>query len=718
MARNGRTSALRLIGALALLVGIAVMLPAPSAEASPFRASPLSRSAGPWRDEPIPNPAVPDGGGMSSVSCTSATACIAVGSALDSADVRTAVAQGRRGSRWRLQTVPAPAGATASSLSGVSCTAAGACTAVGTYTSRLGQVLTLADRWNGTRWRRQAIPGPAGSGTSRLSAISCTATTACTAVGQYFSARAGATLPLAERWNGSRWAIQAIPGPVGAALNGLTAVSCTTADACTAVGSADHSGVILTLAEFWNGTSWGIQSTPNPAGTTDSGFSAVSCTSPKACIAAGNNESSGTGLTLAERWNGTSWTIQPTPNPAGTASAFFSGVSCPSAQACTAVGTDIGSTTTRALAEHWNGTTWSVQPTPSPGSFDTLSAVSCSSAQACSALGAFSSSAGEKLTLAATWNGARWALQATPNPAGAALASSLAAVSCPSARSCTAVGDYFGAAGHFVTLAEAQTGTRWNIQPTPDPAGSTGSYLTGVSCPSSRACIAVGYSVDHRGHDLTLAETWNGTRWRIQATPVLVGATGSQLSAVSCSPAHTCTAVGYSESGDRRKALIEAWDGTRWRIQPASSPAGSLGSLLTGVSCTAPGACTAVGYTALSAGREAALAEARVGTRWHIQPTPTPGRDNFSVLLPAVSCTVPRACTAVGSSQHDDDSQPSAFAEAWDGARWSIQSIPVPAGTVSSSLSGVSCSSAGPCTAVGAVGRDLGLTFAVTTSGG
>lgn len=102
MARIGRTSALRQIGALTLLTGTAGMLPTPSARASPLRATPLSRSAGQRQDEPIPSPTVPDGGGLSSVSCTGTTTSMAVGSTVNSADVGVPAAQERTGTRWRL----------------------------------------------------------------------------------------------------------------------------------------------------------------------------------------------------------------------------------------------------------------------------------------------------------------------------------------------------------------------------------------------------------------------------------------------------------------------------------------------------------------------------------------------------------------------------------------------------------------------------------------
>jgi hypothetical protein len=100
-------------------------------------------------------------------------------------------------------------------------------------------------------------------------------------------------------------------------------------------------------------------------------------------------------MTLAERWNGTNWSIQETPNP--TTNSKLDGVSCTSAKACTAVGEDSG----RGLAESWNGTTWSVQSTPDPDEkFDFLFGVSCTSSSACTAVGGYENTSSEELTLA------------------------------------------------------------------------------------------------------------------------------------------------------------------------------------------------------------------------------------------------------------------------------------------------------------------------------
>jgi hypothetical protein len=56
---------------------------------------------------------------------------------------------------------------------------------VGGILSNSGDVVTLAERWNGTSWKTQTTPNPAGAGYSQLNGVSCTSASACTAVGYY-----------------------------------------------------------------------------------------------------------------------------------------------------------------------------------------------------------------------------------------------------------------------------------------------------------------------------------------------------------------------------------------------------------------------------------------------------------------------------------------------------------------------------------------------------
>lgn len=356
-------------------------------------------------------------------------------------------------------------------LIAVSCAGPAACTAVGVYQISASAAGTLAEAWNGTGWHLQSTPNPAGSADSFFTGVSCTAPTACTAVG-VANTRAG-SLPVAERWNGTAWHIQAAPVPAGAHNADLSGVACTSRSACVAVGGyTARTGQSRELAERWNGTRWSIQAIANPAGSVLKGLSGVSCTSARACTAVGSYVPPRGHLssTLAERWNGTSWHIQATPNPPMRA-AHLRGVSCSTAGVCTATGYAIDSTdTVFPLAEAWNGTRWHIQATPTPSGFAffaPLSSVSCASPRACTATGSWDNTAGDEFTLAERWNGTRWSIQATPNPA-ATTARALEGVWCTSPSACTAIGSYVASSGLSKTLAERWNGTRWSIQATPN----------------------------------------------------------------------------------------------------------------------------------------------------------------------------------------------------------------------------------------------------------
>jgi hypothetical protein len=360
--------------------------------------------------------------------------------------------------------------------------------------------------------------------------------------------------------SGAGWVIQPTPNPSSQSSE-LFGVSCASAASCVDVGTDTEMGaaVDVPLAERWNGATWTVTTTPTPVQATGSFLFGVSCTAPTGCTATGySTDTFGDQSTLAERWNGTSWTIQATPSPSGRDILF--GVSCTSATACTAVGTSqnaLGLEVT--LAESWNGTNWAIQPTPNPkgATLSTLAGVSCrSTTPVCTAVGYVINSAGNYVALAERWNGTSWRIQPTPNPSGAK-SNTLDAVSCPAASNCTAVGDAANSAGAEITLAEHWNGTSWTIQPTPSPNGAKFSGLNGISCPSAAACTAPGTYVDSAGADKTLAEYWDGVSWAIQPTPNPTG-TRSQVGGVSCASATVCTTAGnYRDSSGIDKTLAE-----------------------------------------------------------------------------------------------------------------------------------------------------------------
>jgi hypothetical protein len=384
---------------------------------------------------------------LKAVSCPSATACTAAGA--DTTGTGVTLAEAWNGASWAIQRSPSPLGAEASGLTGISCASATACTAVGNANAHEDEFGSgaLAERWNGTRWAIEPtprVPGALGGdlSDSGLSAVSCTSASSCTAVGYYRAPDSGGfgyLAGLAERWNGTAWAAQ--PLPTSAEFSPLAGVSCTSATSCMAVGIFfKKTAPYKVLAERWNGTTWTAEAAPSPAGNEDVSMGGVSCTSATACTLVGSYENGDNQYTLAERWNGTTWAIQTTPNAAGSAESWLTGVSCTSATACIAVGyasgTKAGSVEV-PLAERWNGTTWTILPTPNPaGPVNELDGVSCRSATACTAVGQRTSR-----TLAEQWNGKTWAIQGTPHPGVSS--NELSSVFCAAAVPCTAAGNYW-----------------------------------------------------------------------------------------------------------------------------------------------------------------------------------------------------------------------------------------------------------------------------------
>lgn len=131
----------------------------------------------------------------------------------------------------------------------------------------------------------------------------------------------------------------------------------------------------------------------------------------------------------------------------------------------------------------------------------------------------------------------------------------------------------------------AAAGQAWKIQKTANVTVPNGTAAA-VSCPSAGACEAVGFYRNASGATAPLAESWNGTAWTRQAAPPKVA-----LEAVSCTAADSCEAVGASGTG----LIAEAWNGTAWTAQAVPAPAGAASPSLTGLSCVSADFCEAVG---------------------------------------------------------------------------------------------------------------------------
>jgi len=301
-----------------------------------------------------------------------------------------------------------------------------------------------------------------------------------------------------------------------------------------------------------------------------------------------------------------------------------------------------------------------------------------------------------------------WSVVSVPKGTTATLSSSFNAVACPSASFCTAVGSRDTLNQGPKTLIETWDGSAWSVVASPNPPARD-DVLNGVSCASPSFCVAVGdVSSDSTR---TLVETWNGSAWSRVASPN-PSPTFDQLNSVSCASSSFCVAVGTGQFPVTRP-LIEAWDGSRWsQVALPHRPFGNLN----GVSCPSLTFCEAVGIRGGS-GRAGPLTETWNGSGW------SAGASMLSLGsadLAGVSCVSAVSCTAVGSCFNvrcSSSSPVNTFIEAWNGSSWSRVASPDTAGMINE-LSGVACTSATSCVAVGLRSGQVGSRTLIETWNG
>lgn len=314
--------------------------------------------------------------------------------------------------------------------------------------------------------------------TEWLNDVSCPAAGSCFATAYYYDT---ANHVGVYRLLGGQWSFSALPQAEGSSFPQLFGVSCSAVTACTAVGRVKSGGRMVPLAERWNGSAWALQSISPPyAGAPDSVLNDVSCSSSTECMAVGYyRNSSGTYVNYASLWKGGVWTEQPIPNTAGATQSILEDVSCVSSTFCTAVGWINTGNGSKPVVLGWNGSTWSLK-TPARAS-GTLYGVDCVSASFCAAVG------GQLTT--EVWNGTKWTSQSAAKPVESS-GGYLEGVSCTTSGSCTAVGAFWKGPRTFA-LAEGFDGTSWKTEPAPREMEKN-SHLSAVGCLGLSGCAAVG----------------------------------------------------------------------------------------------------------------------------------------------------------------------------------------------------------------------------------
>ncbi|MEX1218153.1 MAG: hypothetical protein WEA11_06525 [Acidimicrobiales bacterium] len=346
-----------------------------------------------------------------------------------------------------------------------------------------------------------------------------------------------------------------VPSPnLSTTLSGLNSVSCVSLTVCVAVGAYVNSlDVDRTQAMIWDGTAWTITPTPNVGGG-DNSLASVSCTSATFCMAVGFASDAGSSESLAMTWDGSSWTTVTSPNSSPEDNVYES-VSCVAANFCMAVGYYLDGTDNfyKTLAATWDGTTLSPLASPNAGNSSYLESVSCISTTLCMAVGEQYETFTFQ-TLSMSWDGSTWTILTTPDPG--ASENLVYGVSCVSATWCVAVGGSIDSSdGDFAALIMAWNGASWTSATSPTFA--TENQLLGVDCLSTSDCIAVGQFRDETGIFQTMVLTWDGNTWTLLNSPN--SGTGENfLSSISCPAVDTCFAAGGYQSADTEATLILA----------------------------------------------------------------------------------------------------------------------------------------------------------------
>ena len=193
-----------------------------------------------WRILKTRNPAGTVSSSLTSVSCTSAARCMAAGyaAAVNYLRGQLPVAEAWNGTSWRVLPTPNPLPGQINSFWSVSCTRAFRCMAVGgsEVNQGTGPLPSFAEAWNGTSWRLVKAANPR-TGRRQLTGVNCTRAARCMAVGNSTGiVGTKGSGPYAEAWNGTSWRLLKVPGPRSLAYYGLglAGISCAKTSSCIA----------------------------------------------------------------------------------------------------------------------------------------------------------------------------------------------------------------------------------------------------------------------------------------------------------------------------------------------------------------------------------------------------------------------------------------------------------------------------------------------------
>jgi phosphoesterase family protein len=322
--------------------------------------------------------------------------------------------------------------------------------------------------------------------------------------------------------------------------------------------------------------------------------------------------------------NGTGWFVVPSPS-IGNYDNNLTAVSAASATDVWAVGAYYAPSNTNILvsmAEHFDGSSWTEHPLPNIGpNQNTLLAVSELPSGHAWAAGFYINAEYAQQTLIQHYNGTTWSI--IPSPSPGARQNILYGIAAVSDSDVWAVGAYQDASSVWHTLAEHYNGSAWSVVPSVD-AGSSGNQFYAITAVSSTSVYATGMQSSAGFPSQVLTEHWNGTSWSVLATPSDPSATPVALGIAGND--QLLNVVGDSENSKVPYTTLVA-GGAPSSLSVVSTPNNGAGENdLFAATTAADGSTWAVGWSVdPSSLNHLTLALQGVNGAWSTVPTPNPG---------------------------------------------------------------------------------------------
>ena len=349
--------------------------------------------------------------------------------------------------------------------------------------------------------------------------------------------------------SGSGWSV--VPSySFGSLDNILAGVSAASASDAWAVGAyyPSSSGVLATLAEHFDGTRWTAFPLPD-VGVEENVLLAVSMPSAGKAWAVGYFvNGSFEQQTLVQHFDGSAWSVVPSPSPGAEQNILF-GVAAISDSDVWAVGGEQDANGLwHTLTEHWDGSAWSVVNAVDAGlNGNQFYAVSAIAANDIYAVGQQAGAGFPNQALVEHWNGHSWSVVSSPaDQSASALPLGLTAT----ASSLVVVGQQETDTAPYTTYAAAAGSGALSIASTPN-AGTGENDLFAAATAADGSTWAVGWDIDTAtgNHDPLVLQSIRGV-WSLVATPSLAGGSDSGLAAVTAIPGGGLWAVGVTAAAN------------------------------------------------------------------------------------------------------------------------------------------------------------------------